>query len=492
MYYLRAMASIILEQTSLIPKIRGAYEAFDKDPQKSVASCRVRMTGLIENWQRFESNHHQIFASKDLEALMKDQPYFSDKVFDQVDEQHLVNLTLFQTYLDSHTSSEDRAREQTSNNIVVHQQSENLERLPRLDLPDFNGDFREWESFRDVFYSSVVSKPNIPNITKLRHLRAADLVSSYALTEENFLIVWSKLTERFENKKRLVNAHVAAIFNLAPMTKTSAVELKRILVGLTTPLSALKVLGRPVDSWDDLLIFRILSLFDNETKRQWELYLCNVSLSARSTQLTSQDASNSTADTQQNQVLTNFISNPPNLDLLIQFMEAQIGILESIEENTPTTSISNSNSDKFKNNNVATQPAIKVFHTQLKSNNNSKLECLMCKANHKLQNCNSYKQLTPAKRYEFIKSIHTCCNCLGNHSFFNCTSKELCNICNKKHHTSLHDDNYLTKFQKPQDSNTANQNSDQVTKNDNSNSNQVTDNESDNNFDSAQASQLPL
>ena len=266
---LRAMASIILEQNTLIPKIKNAYEAFDKDPQKSVASCRVRMTGLIKNWQRFESNHHQIFASKDLDSLMKEQPYFTDKVFDQLDEQHLVNLTLFQTYLDSHTSSEDRDREQTQSNIIVHQQSEDLERLPRLDLPDFSGDYREWESFRDIFHSSVVSKPKIPNITKLRHLRAhlkgdaADLVSSYALTEDNFLIVWNKLTDRFENKKRLVNAHVAAIFNIAPMTKTSAVELKKILASLTTPLSALKVLGRPVNTWDDLLIFHTLSLFEN-------------------------------------------------------------------------------------------------------------------------------------------------------------------------------------------------------------------------------------
>ena len=68
------MASIILEQTTLIPKIKNAYEAFDKDPDKNVASCRVRMTGLIKNWERFEGNHHQIFASKELESLTKEQP----------------------------------------------------------------------------------------------------------------------------------------------------------------------------------------------------------------------------------------------------------------------------------------------------------------------------------------------------------------------------------------------------------------------------------
>ena len=43
------MASIILEKTTLIPKIENAYETLDKDPQKNVASCRVGMTCLIKN-----------------------------------------------------------------------------------------------------------------------------------------------------------------------------------------------------------------------------------------------------------------------------------------------------------------------------------------------------------------------------------------------------------------------------------------------------------
>ena len=80
----------------------------------------------------------------------------------------------------------------------------------------------------------MVSKPRIPDITKLRHLRdhlkrgASDLVSSYALTDENFSLVWDKLKNRYENKKRLINSHVAAIFAIQPMVKASSVDLKRI------------------------------------------------------------------------------------------------------------------------------------------------------------------------------------------------------------------------------------------------------------------------
>ena len=254
---------------------------------------------------------------------------------------------------------------------------------------------------------------------------------------------------RYENKKRLINSHIAAIFAIPPMVTVSAVDLKKILVNLKTPLAALKVLGRPVDTWDDWLIFHTISLFDNDTKRQWELYLCNLSLSSQSVQIQGQ----STPPTTDNSTIVsnvNFNSEPPTFKILNNFAN------KNNQNSNSNFNVNSSNYGKSKNTNVITQPQVKVFHTQLssKNNNNNKIECLMCKGNHKVLNCSNYKKLTPAKRYDFIKSIQRCCNCLGNHLFTKCTPKELCNICKKKHYTSLHDDNYVSRFQKkPQNSN---------------------------------------
>ena len=135
------------------------------------------------------------------------------------------------------------------------------ERLPRINLPAFSGEYKDRESFRDMFQSSVIDKHNVPNVIKLRHLRtclkgdAEDLVKSYPITTENFAIVWKKLVDKYENKKRLVHSHMSSLFSIKPMIKSSSSELKRILVSLNTPLSALKILGRPVDKWDDWLLF---------------------------------------------------------------------------------------------------------------------------------------------------------------------------------------------------------------------------------------------
>ena len=73
----------------------------------------------------------------------------------------------------------------------------------------------------------------------------------------------------------MVNAHISAIFSIGKVQKNSASELKRLLSYINTPISALKGLGRPVQHWDDLLVFHILSLLDFKSREQWEIFLSN-------------------------------------------------------------------------------------------------------------------------------------------------------------------------------------------------------------------------
>ena len=63
---------------------------------------------------------------------------------------------------------------------------------------------------------------------------AENLVKSYSITEENFVLVWEKLKEKYEVKKRLAHAHISAIFSLKLLYKPKATDLKKILDGINT------------------------------------------------------------------------------------------------------------------------------------------------------------------------------------------------------------------------------------------------------------------
>ena len=70
----------------------------------SVDSCKIKMQGLIDNWKKFEQNHHALFAQSNVTELLKDQTYFTSKIFDTVYEKYLQELSYFQEYLDPHPS----------------------------------------------------------------------------------------------------------------------------------------------------------------------------------------------------------------------------------------------------------------------------------------------------------------------------------------------------------------------------------------------------
>ena len=171
----------------------------------SVASCKIRMQGLMNNWKTFERNHHELFAQSNVTELLKDQPYFTSKIFDNLYEKYLEELSCFQEYLDSHqVNNQLNLTINDLNNVnhtIIKSVHDDFERLPRLDLPTSDGQFK--------------NKPGVPDITKLRHLithvqgDAASLVQIYSLTDKNFVIMWKKLNHKYENKRRLINAHIS-------------------------------------------------------------------------------------------------------------------------------------------------------------------------------------------------------------------------------------------------------------------------------------------
>ncbi|XP_045540301.1 uncharacterized protein LOC123722487 [Papilio machaon] len=88
----------------------------------------------------------------------------------------------------------------------------------------------------------------------------------------NYLIAWNLLCDRFDNKRLLIQNHVAAIFNIETITKESNYILKRTIDTINKNVRALESLGEPVSYWDTLLIYIISHKLDSKTYREWEEY----------------------------------------------------------------------------------------------------------------------------------------------------------------------------------------------------------------------------
>ncbi len=82
----------------------------------------------------------------------------------------------------------------------------------------------------------------------------------------------------------------------------------------------------------------------------------------------------------------------------------------------------------------------------------TKQRCLLCDEAHHLDDCDIFRKKGLDERRDFIKSKRACFGCLEpNHRSNGCLNKITCKVCNKKHPTSLHMENFqpshrLTEF----------------------------------------------
>lgn len=160
---------------------------------------------------------------------------------------------------------------QPRNNYMVSQL-----RLSKIELPSFSGKVEDWYSFYDTFEKLINANSGLSAIQKFHYLRsslkceAAEVIKAFEITTENYREAWELLIERYDNRRRIVQGHVKALFVLPSMTKENHSQLRILLDGVCKHLRALKALERPTDSWDDLIVHLITSKLDSITKKEWE------------------------------------------------------------------------------------------------------------------------------------------------------------------------------------------------------------------------------
>lgn len=162
-----------------------------------------------------------------------------------------------------------------------------------------------------------------------------------------------------------------------------------------------------MNTWDDLLIYIVVKKVDKETSEEWERTLGSS-------------------------------TEPPSFKDLKQFILARTRTLQACEENS-TDLLGFVSVPPSKQEVEPKNKPIKTRSHHLKSGNTSG-SCSFCNNDHYISKCPQYLQLSLDKRFEKIKQLRLCFNCLGKHPAKECESTGRCAVenCKGKHHTSIH------------------------------------------------------
>ena len=277
-------------------------------------------------------------------------------------------------------------------------------RLPKLDVPTFDGDILHWSTFWEQFVTSVDSRKHLSKAEKLVYLQhavkngsAISVIQGLSQSGEQYTEAVECLRSRYDRPRLVHQMHVRKIMDIPRMKEGNGKEIRLLHDTALQHLRALRAMGHePSGSF----ITSLLELkLDSTTMFEWQQH------------------SRSHSDVPHYEELLTFIN------LRAQAAET---LTPDIRKKHPELYPQKKNPKQVTSFTVTTTPT-------------ENISCLVCKSNHLLHTCPDFKALGHENKMSVLKTNNLCSNCLRpGHYSKACKSHNRCRICHKPHHTLIH------------------------------------------------------
>ena len=274
-------------------------------------------------------------------------------------------------------------------------------RLPRVELPTFDGEPTTWQTFWDTYQPSIHVNSRIPAVEKFTRLlmllsgEARSCVAGFAITAANYQRAVELLTERFGQPHLIIQSHMNALINLSP-PYDDLTSLQNYYDCVETHIRGLESLGLSQSQYGALLTPVIIN--------------------------------NLPQDVRQTMARTNGGSDWTLLAIRNQLKRE----LEIRRSAVPTTSTPAS----VYVTQSASRPQSSRAENRWNNQTRRDIRCVFCSDAHSAGLCPNITDIT--RRKQIVQTKRLCYNCLSSrHPVTRCTSWHKCRHCESKHHTSL-------------------------------------------------------
>lgn len=386
----------------------------NSQPARDVKQDQIRLRSLLSGEiRRLSLQTQQAVSDSDLGKARK--------YVNQITEKH----TIYKSHADklsalySFDESLEAFKESDAVNDSVYDAKElvrskteiakNSNKLPKLELPTFDGAILKWQTWWNAYDHSVHSNVDLNEATKWMHLRkvltgpAHDAIESFESTVEGYHEAIKALKERFGDKIRIKNSHIDALGRLPVCRSENLAKDARTLIDkIRFHTAALKTLGVAREQYEDMVANKImLECLPADRSADWfERYGANLTFENVMTQLdkTVQALERAHSTRQDRQVS------------LVKELQQQAVSVHAV---------------------VASKSKTKGTEDK-KSKSRDVDKCNVCDGQHKARKCNHKDSRV---RANLAKSRKLCMKCLsGRHKTTDCSSKQTCSRCNKEGH----------------------------------------------------------
>ena len=276
-------------------------------------------------------------------------------------------------------------------------------RLPKINLPKFNGDVTKYQHFLQCFKCSIEANETLSDVNKLNYLinslegPAYKSLEGLQIIEENYKKAMDILNDRYGKPQRIISAHMQALLKLQTYQNDKTSDLRAIYDKIMVNIRGLESLGISSEKYGSLLIPVIMSRMPSD--------------------ITLQVARKTSED-------------------IWSIDEIMTIIRQEIEAREVSKGISATDTKGYAKP-IRTTPNGTTKTFVANSENPKKgIECYFCKKDHYSNECNEITD--PRERKALITAAKRCYNCLRTgHSVKDCRQTRKCHYCHGKHNTAL-------------------------------------------------------
>ena len=274
-------------------------------------------------------------------------------------------------------------------------------KLPKIEVPTFDGTMLNWRSFWDQFCAAVHDKVQLTDADKLAYLRhaikdspARHTIEGLTQTSDSYAEAIACLQRRYDRPRLIHRAHVRAILDVAPLKDGNGKEIRRLHDVANQHLRALNVMGYEPSG---PFVTSILELkLDQTTLFEWQRH--------------SQET-----------------DKVPDYDQLLNFLDLRANASEHANV-------------KLERRNPSAVTDKRPSQPRLSYAADADGTCVACKAGrHPLYTCQKFRTLPHEQKIYILRSHNYCYNCLKRGHFSKeCPCSQRCKTCQQPHHTWLH------------------------------------------------------
>ena len=266
----KAHVAIITRKQATFEQIAGKTTLESTDEDRNTAE--TLLASLSDKNKVVDSLNLEIL---DLTENTDDQMEAEIVHQDEIDMKLKSLIRKIESWLSANFTVQESPPEDSLSSVSSHREK-NI-RLPRIELPTFDGAYKDWVPFYDMFKGTVDNHASLPAVQKLYYLKGAlrgeakNLLAHLPTTDANYSVALNLLQGRYENQFMITKAHLTNIFKIGAVKPDHPESLRKLLNSFTENEMALKALGLGSTECDFLWIHILSEKLDTVSAREWQL-----------------------------------------------------------------------------------------------------------------------------------------------------------------------------------------------------------------------------